>query len=186
MGDLTEALNRLSEFRVHPLGFHYLQDDFGDGFARRIHVWIECGLDVPEKDCHSHAYDIDSLIVIGTLHSELYHFVEKDGGAEVEFRVGYDAGKSMLTPTGRRGALDPIASFETAAGSRYRLEAGIIHRATVIERPCVTVLRTRHSGVPIFAYGDGGGERPFSRGNVEALERDSIANALKRASACRA
>jgi hypothetical protein len=178
---LADGLERLHEFRVHPLGFYYLQNDLGDGIVHRLHVWTEQGLNAPDKDRHSHAYDIESKVVIGAIRSEVFDFRETPEGLDVEFLVGYDGTKSTLAATGRRGVLVPVVAFETSATCRYRLEAGVVHRVTVMQRPCVTIFSTRDRGLPIHSYGDGESERPFSRNNVSVEERGAIAVALRQA-----
>ncbi len=153
MKELAEAAQRASDFRLHPLGFFYLQDAVGQWRTRRVHVWLPGGPDRPENDRHQHSFDIESLVVAGRMRSELFRFEEDTEGPEAEYAVSYDGQESTLTPSGRRGRLLPIASFETAAGASYRLEAGVIHRVVVIARPCVSVVRALERRVPIFSYG---------------------------------
>lgn len=50
MKELVEAAQRASDFRLHPLGFFYLQDAVGEGRTRRVHVWLTDGPDRPEND----------------------------------------------------------------------------------------------------------------------------------------
>lgn len=160
--DLSEVARRVAEFRLHPLGFFYLLDDVGQGVTRRVHVWLPDRTSRVDNDCHQHSFDIESLVVVGKMHSDLYRFRVTSDGSELEFAVNYEAGKSMLQPTGRRGVLDLIASFETGTGDRYQLAAGVVHRVLVKERPCVSILTTSERKIPIYSYGVAN-EQPFVR-----------------------
>lgn len=153
MKELAEAAQRASEFRLHPLGFFYLLVPTGEGRTRRVHVWLPGGPGRPENDRHQHSFDIESVMFAGRMCSELFRFVEEGGGPEVEYAVTYQGKASILSPSGRRGRLLPIASFETIAGATYRLEAGVIHRVAVTERPCITLVQTLERHIPIFSYG---------------------------------
>lgn len=183
MKELVEAAQGASDFRLHPLGFFYLQDAVVEGRTRRVHVWLPDGPDRPENDRHQHSFDIESLVVAGRMRSELFRFEEEADGPEAEYAVTYDAQESILTPSGRRGRLLPIASFETAAGASYRLEAGVIHRVAVIARPCITVVRTLERRVPIFSYGHEDEEafdrRLCTEGEAEQIRRYLVAERLQ-------
>lgn len=178
MKELAEAAQRASDFRLHPLGFFYLQDAVGEGRTRRVHVWLPDGPDRPENDRHQHSFDIESIVIAGRMHSELFRFEEEAEGAEAEYAVTYDGQESILTPSGRRGQFLPIASFETAAGASYRLEAGVIHRVVVIARPCITVVRIFERRIPIFSYGHEDEEafdrRLCTRGEAEQIRRELV------------
>lgn len=178
MTELVEAARRAREFRLHPLGFFYLQDPTGEGRTRRVHVWLPDGPDRPENDRHQHSFDIESFVVAGRMRSELFQFEELAGGADAEYAVIYDGQESILKPSGRTGKLIPIALFETAAGSGYRLEAGVIHRVAVMQRPCISVVRTLERRIPIFSYGHED-EPPFDRrlctvGEAELIQRHLV------------
>lgn len=179
MMDAAVAAARAVEFRAHPLGFYYLQDSIGEGISHRVHVWLPDGPDRPENDRHQHSFDIHSAIRLGRMRSELFRFVEMSGGEETEFLVAYGKADSALSPTGRSGRLETMAMFESSAGDRYFLEAGTIHRVAVIDRPCVTFLRTVERGAPIFSYGSDEKEAPFDRRLVSSTERERIAALLK-------
>ena len=179
MRELVNAVRRVEEFRLHPLGFFYLQDKVGEGITQRVHVWLPEGPDRLENDCHSHSYDIESLVVVGKMHSELFRFKQTANGTEMEFAVSYKSGKSILQPTGKRGELDMVASFETRASARYLLKAGVIHRVTVSEVPCVTVLTTSERRAIIYSYGVSDDEQPFPRRVVEQEEVHRIRDTLE-------
>lgn len=172
--ELIEAARRVGEFRLHPLGFFYLQDELGDGLRRRIHVWLPDAGDRPDNDRHQHSFDIESLVVTGKMQSEVYRFRQTEEGSELEFEVVYDTDKSSLRPTGRRGELDTVASFETGAGHRYKLAAGVVHRVIVTEVPCITILTVIERGEPIYSYGFTE-EQPFVRRAPDANEAFRIA-----------
>lgn len=153
MKELVKAAERAREFRLHPLGFFYLQDGVGKGRTRRFHVWLPDGPDRPENDRHQHSFDIESLVVAGRMRSELFRFEEEADGPEAEYAVIYEGQESILTPSGRRGRLHSIASFETSLGAAYKLGAGVIHRVSVTAKPCITMVQTLEQRIPIFSYG---------------------------------
>jgi hypothetical protein len=177
MKELIAAAQRVDSFRLHPLGFFYLQDVRGVESAQRVHVWLPNGPEGLVNDLHQHSFDIESLVVTGRMRSELFRFRETTEGGKTEFAVSYEVGKSLVRPTGRRGMLDALASFETIAGARYRLEAGVIHRVIVDVRPCVSVLTTTERGAPIYSYGVAK-EDPFLRRAPQPEEAHSIAAVL--------
>lgn len=181
MTKLAAAIARAKEFRLHPLGFFYLLDSLDERSARRIHVWTDEGTDRPENDRHQHSFDIHSMIVAGRMRSELFRFVETPDGEQDEFTVSYKDGRSILSPTGRKGNLELISTFESSAGNSYFLQAGVIHRVAVMDRPCVTVLSTVECGIPIYSYGSDAAEPPFERRHVNEAEAAEIVRTLQTA-----
>lgn len=179
MNSIISALERVGEFRVHPLGFFYLLETKGRDVTQRVHVWPAWSVDRPENDRHQHSFDIDSMVYAGRIRSQIFNFDETNNGAEREFRVSYEDGRSSLLPTGRRGVLESICVFESSAGSRYFLKAGIIHEVTVLERPCVTVLKAQETGIKIYSYGKYIEEPPFERRIVNQKESDEIVRVLE-------
>lgn len=153
MNVLIKAAEQAHTFRLHPLGFFYLQEGVAEGLMQRIHIWLPNFPDRPENSCHQHSYDIESLVVAGRMRSDVFSFKDEEGGPDLEFAVSYEGKTSIQSPSGRRGHLLPITSFETIAGASYRLEAGAIHRVEVVERPCITLLQTQERNIPIFTYG---------------------------------
>jgi hypothetical protein len=115
------------------------------------------------------------------MRSELFRFVEMPEGDEREFMVVYGKAESTLSPTGRLGKLHMATMFESSAGDSYFLQAGIIHRVGVVERPCVTFLKTVERGAPILSYGKETREAPFDRRQVTSGEREQIATVLRAA-----
>ena len=178
---LTEAISRSAEFRLHPLGFFYLQDKLTLAMSRRIHVWLKATNAKMENDVHQHSYNIDSLAIAGKIRNDLLHYKETAEGMAFEFQVVYEGERSILRNTGRRGNLVPMASFETAEGTRYQLEAGVIHRVTVEEVPCATVLTTIEQGFPIYSYGPADSPQPFTRRMAKSREARDIAMVLAKA-----
>jgi hypothetical protein len=153
MNALIKAASQAHAFRLHPLGFFYLQEGLAEGLVQRIHIWLPNCPHRPENSCHQHSYDIESLVVAGRMRSDVFSFKVEEGGPDVEFAVSYEGKTSIQLPSGRRGHLLPITSFETVAGASYRLEAGVIHRVEVVERPCITLVQTQERHIPIFTYG---------------------------------
>lgn len=182
MRELADAIERKQEFRIHPLGFYFLQDYISSTkrATRRIHVWLSNGPNRPANDQHTHAFDLESLVVTGTLRNELFQFKENKHGSTTEFKVSYRSSESTLNPTGRRGNLEQLASFITLPGSRYQLKAGVIHRAVTLDLPCVSVLSTHLCEDPIiYSYGTSAEDRPFLRRFVDHDEASKIACILE-------
>ena len=179
MNEAPSVIERAAEFRLHPLGFFYLLDRHLDGNLQRFHVWTAEGEDRHENECHQHSFDIHSVILLGRMRSELFSFVETSGGQEQEFKVLYKNGKSTLLPTGRAGVLEALSTFESSTGNRYFLRAGVIHRVTIVEWPCVTALQTIDRGISIFSYGGNADESPFDRRLVTEAEADEIIRVLE-------
>lgn len=182
---VDHALSRIREFRLHPLGFFYLRSDAADGSSSRFHIWPSKEFGVPENECHQHTFDIRSSILVGRMKSELFIFKPMDGGQEKEFAVEYVDAKSWLRPTGRSGILECICEFDSETGTSYFLQAGVIHRVSVIQRPCVTALETLDRGIAIFSYGQDATEVPFDRRLVREPEIDEIGTILRALSAPR-
>jgi hypothetical protein len=180
MTDVRHAISRVLEFRLHPLGFYYLEDKLGGGGGQRIHVWLSEGPDGAENDKHQHTFDIASTIVEGCIRSELFQFLERTDGSEREFSVIYGEGHSTLSFTGRLGVVQLLCSFESVKGSGYFLKAGTIYRVVALERPCVTVLKTQERNIPIFAYGTEPNEAPFERRHVDAGEARQLSQVLSK------
>lgn len=173
------ALDRGAEFRLHPLGFFYLQDTAPPDTNWRIHVWLPGKYDHPELDKHQHSYDITSSIKMGRLKSEIFQFRSSADGTQREFAVSYEGDSSVLAPTGRYGQLELLSEFESAVGTSYHLRAGVIHRVLVLERPCVTTLLTRERGIGIYSYGEQLSEPPFARRLVDTAEARQIDEVLR-------
>jgi hypothetical protein len=173
---LKRALNTVSEFQRHPLGFFYLRTEACTARSVRVHVWVQGEDQLPENAFHTHSYDIYSNVIIGGMSTGIYEFTPHGDGNTFEFQVDYTTGGSKLAPTGRRGSLDQICRFSSISGSSYRLSAGRIHRVTVFEKPCVTVLETVERDKKVFSYGEDLREPEFEREyiderNIERIRR---------------
>ena len=175
---LEYAVGSTLRFRVHPLGFYFLVRQSETYTAQRVHVWLSPVNNASSNDIHVHSYDIESSVVLGTLHNELFEFEGDMRGAMLEFYVSYKDGWSSLELTGRRGTISSVATFDTKVGNRYYLRAGRIHRAFPTTIPSVTVLNTRERGLPIYSYGSGPPSGPFPRRYVEEAESNGIEVAL--------
>lgn len=175
------AIEQADKFRLHPLGFFYLAQNQGDDLNRRVHVWFpktERTVRHVGNVCHQHSFDIHSTIHMGCMRNEIFRFTERREGSQREFEISYSDELSSLSPTGRRGVLEMIASFESNAGKSYFLKAGVIHRVSVTDRPCISFLTPEERDIPIFSYGDDLEEPPFERRLVNYEERDEIIRLL--------
>jgi hypothetical protein len=137
---LLESIANINRFKKHPLGFYYLNSQsLAD---TRVHVWLSLFRnETIQNDRHLHSYDINSLILLGRMKNTLFSFIPRCAGEIQEFEVHYDQSKSRLVPTGRSGELIRISEFESLPDCSYWLDAGTIHRVSILERPCVTVVR---------------------------------------------
>ena len=181
MTELVEAAGRAEAFRLHPLGFFYLHHEIAQGVSRRVHVWLETSVAPRANDRHLHSYDIESIVVAGALFSELYQFNQHAGGTVFESVVSYGMDESVGRPTGKRGVLRRIVSFETSAGTSYWLKAGVIHRVAASVLPCVTMVTTSERGIPVFVYGPAEEKQPFVRRLATYSESCGIATVLEKA-----
>lgn len=175
------AIARIQEFRLHPLGFFYLRFDEGDGTSSRFHIWPTKEFGTPENECHQHRFDIRSTVLSGHMRSQLFNFESGPRGDQKEFAVEYDGTESVLRPTGRSGSLDRFCEFDSKDGDTYFLKAGVIHKVSVVRRPCVTTLQTFDRAIDIFSYGEDSAEAPFNRRRVvdaEIREVESILRSL--------
>ena len=175
---VANASHRSFDFRLHPLGFFYFQEKITSGTRHRVHVWLQETFDEMRNDTHSHSYTIESAVLAGKIRNDLFQFREDAEGNILEFQVMYEARKSIVRRTGKRGNLEKIASFDTPKDKRYHLEAGTIHRVTVEEFPCVTVLTTIEQGIPICSYGLVDDEKPFARRLARPQEVRKIGRVL--------
>jgi hypothetical protein len=175
--------NDAGRFRLHPLGFFYLLKEKG-GQLHRTHIWLrdENGCFKETNECHLHSFDIRSTIQIGCMKNELYSFKESPIGDEHEFAVSYQNEQSRLVPTGRRGILETLASFENDEGTNYFLAAGVIHKVSIIRRPCVTTLVTEERDIETMSYGSDLTEPPFERRMATESEQRIITEILLSAS----
>ena len=178
---LANEIEDFLEFKCHPLGFFVYQRSMGSGTNRRIHVWLDTPRSRigPENDCHQHSFDLSSKVIIGKLENEVLSFRESPLGKTLEFSVDYSTNHSELTPTGKRGALDLVCSFQSPVNSEYHLPAGVIHRTKMIILPCITVVTTVERKFPILSYGTNEKERPYLRRKVNHDEAREIETLLK-------
>jgi len=172
------AIARIEEFQLHPLGFYYLRADAENGVGSRFHVWPAKEVGIPENQCHQHTFDIRSTILTGQMRSEVFNFEPTMQGEEKEFAVEYTGGKSLLRATGRMGNLKRFCEFDSKAGDSYFLHAGVIHRVSIMARPCVTTLETVDRAIAIFSYGKDVAEAPFNRRIAEQSEIREIETIL--------
>jgi hypothetical protein len=182
MINFEDVINKIGEFRLHPLGFLYLIDKNALGLGYRVHVWVktqDTANQRVENAYHQHSFDMKSTILMGSLKNEIFQFVENPKGGEREFKTIYDDGRSILSPTGRTGFLETITSFESGAGDSYFLRAGVIHRASVTVKPCMTFLETEERNMPILCYGSDMAEQSFERRLVTPSEKHGITSLLK-------
>ncbi|MCU0885847.1 MAG: hypothetical protein MUC44_13065 [Beijerinckiaceae bacterium] len=131
--------------RRHPLGFIYATEAISDGTSLRYHIWPKAW-HVPEdqagSEIHDHIYELNSLVLGGVLRHETFEAVPKLDGAYELLEVTYSKDRSLPELTGTRVDLRSLTDEIHMAGTAYRLLPGIIHRASAVRTPAVTMVLT--------------------------------------------
>lgn len=170
-------LGSIKDFKVHPLGFYYFVLSSGK-VTSRLHVYTENVDFSMDNEWHTHEFDLNSKVLVGSLHNSIGQFILGGKKNLQEFVVKYQAESSILEATGNWGTICELVDFTSAAGQTYFIKAGTIHRVKNVETPCVTHVRMKHHGGEIFSYGFI--EAPFERRQVNALEILEISEILAR------
>lgn len=177
MNQIHKALERISEFQVHPLGFFYLKDQNEFGISQRVHVWHPSAPDSRENSIHQHSYEIVSTVLYGSIKNEIFVFSENESGNDIEYKISYENENSISKPTGRTGILSSVASFETIPFSSYTLTSGTLHRTATNNEICVTSVITTEKNAPILSYGNKN-EEYFARRRCTTGESEAISDIL--------
>lgn len=175
---IKEIIDRVSEFKIHPLGFYYLSYMDNDISSSRCHIWLN-NKNLPNyNDVHNHSYDLHSVVMMGKIKNNIYRFIEDIYGDIREFDIDYNNGNSCPKLTGRRGLLELEAEFEISCGSKYYLRYGQIHKATVTQYPCVTDVKLVKMDGNIYSYGNYTTEENFHRRQVDIYDCKLILDVL--------
>lgn len=130
----------------HPLGFLHFElpvtEAAPTGSRLRLHLWDE---QAPGEDqlgrFHDHAWGLRSLVVAGRLEDCLYDVEYRSDGSVQEVLVHYARGIERVQ-SGRSADLRLASTRLVEAGSRYEIDASIVHATTVLVRPTVTLVVT--------------------------------------------
>jgi hypothetical protein len=161
----------------HPLGFLVVSEPLGDGVFLRYHVW-PAGWAVPHGQesgqTHDHSYELNSLVVAGSLRQRTFDAVLDFRGGHDVLEVDYTPVGSALRRTGLRARLDEETDEIFATGTAYRLAPGTVHRVDAVGRPSATVvLAIPAAGAPaplVFVPSDQDVPGEFDRGPLDAGE----------------
>lgn len=177
---VSDALDRLDEFRVHPLGFWYLKIKISDLFMVRMHVWTEKNRSnsFVENDIHQHSFHLVSRVLLGNIDNRLFNFVPNQAGSEVEYKIQYSGLRTTINPTGRVGYLSKIAQFSSPAGTSYELDAGIPHEITITKHPCVTSVLMEEKSAKTLCYGNDDSEPAGFRRSLTPSETAKLVEVL--------
>jgi hypothetical protein len=136
----------------HPLGFLLVSEPLGGGACLRCHVW-PAGWAVPQGQesgqTHDHSYELNSLVLLGSLRQQTFDAEFDVGGDHDVLRVDYTADASEPRSSGLRARLVAETDEIFDAGTAYRLPAARVHRVDAVARPLATiVLAVPVSGAP--------------------------------------
>lgn len=135
---LTSAL-------VHPLGFFYLAVNVSASRSIRYHVWLDrasISEDQKAGEIHDHRYELNSLVLAGSLLHETFASSQKEGGGFSVFEIEYHESSSRAGT--HRGDVDltELSRNEHSTGEAYRLPPRTIHRAQPLTLPAATLVLT--------------------------------------------
>lgn len=141
--DFLRSEASLNLLRYHPLGF--IDCVLSDTSEERIqlHIWDQLlsARQDPPNICHSHGWQLRSLVLVGQIVDETYD-VRADPNGEYEiYEVRYSSGISISAsiehePVGiMLERSDPIS-----AGEDYEIESSVFHNTAVGRYPAVTLL----------------------------------------------
>jgi hypothetical protein len=129
--------------RRHPLGFFFLTEKINASLTLRYHVW-PVGWAIPHgqegSETHDHYYELNSLIIQGSLHQKTFKTIDDMCGTHDILEVDYATGSSSLRCTGSKTNLDVVTEDTFGVGTAYRLESGLPHYVEVKERPSATLV----------------------------------------------
>lgn len=103
------------------------------------------------KEIHDHVYELNSLVLAGSMQHETFGLTPTKGGRHEMFRVIYTHQGSGLCTTGQMVELQASTQHIYSAGMAYRLEAGVLHRVTPHMLPIATLVLTIRQDAPASA-----------------------------------
>jgi hypothetical protein len=141
LGRMKDLLD--SSTRLHPLGFFYAIEELDENVTLRYHLWPK-DWSVPRDqvggEIHDHIFELNSIILAGTLRHQTFDFLPSGQGEHEIVRVAYTQDGSQLARSGERGELKVVSDETYHPGTVYRVPAGTIHRADASETPAATLV----------------------------------------------
>jgi hypothetical protein len=127
----------------HPLGFFLISERIHDNFVLRYHIWTENWVIPVGQESgriHDHCYELNSLVIAGSLNQRTFNVHVSNNGAHDIFEVHYRTMNSGLFPTGLRAHIELEYDETFDVGTAYRLPAGVIHCADPLKAPTATLV----------------------------------------------
>jgi hypothetical protein len=125
-----------SKFKRHPLGFlHSTLADRAD-VALRLHIW-KPGMRLvqePAWSIHTHIFDLQSLVLIGSLKNIIYSWTADNVSPQFRmYETSYRNGASVITATRKLGKLQLESTSDVSTGLQYFVARGQFHQTDVPE-----------------------------------------------------
>jgi len=182
---LDRVNSTLGSARRHPLGFLVIAEKIDSSLTLRYHVWPP-GWSVPSdqigSELHDHTYELNSLVIAGSIRQRTYRVTLDNSGNHNVFEVAYSDGSSTLVSTGQRARLETETDEVFVSGIAYRLLPGIPHYVEAIKRPCATIVLTVQSERPaaptVFIPLDASAPGQFLRGLLNENEMEAVRTTL--------
>lgn len=130
---------RKNHIHLHSFGLGFLQLKLND--SQRMHFWHP-GFKREREEVHDHRYNFTSTILFGSMHQEIYSFVnygyESIKGRSEMVEVTCEEGSEGEDRLIAWGDLVPEFEGTLVAGTKYKLMADTFHRIDADH--CVTFL----------------------------------------------
>lgn len=170
---------------VHPLGFFHARRVLDDKRQLRFHVWPDGWRIPPDQvaaEIHDHIFDLNSLILRGTMRNETFDAWRNSPHTHRLVRVRYGGTASAVDGPEEPIKLSVVNDERHEASRIYRLPAGTLHRAAPALTPTITVVlattgdqeRSPRVAVELGASLPG----PFERRPLNPNEQAKLAAAL--------
>jgi hypothetical protein len=132
---LLELLTQ-SRLKRHPLGFLHSTLMDNSNAALRLHIW-KPGMRVIQEPAwliHTHVFDLQSLVLIGSLKNVIYRWTPDTRSPEFRiYETSYRDRTSFIKATDRVGRIKLESSSEIRTGRQYSVAYGQFHQTEVQE-----------------------------------------------------
>jgi hypothetical protein len=133
-------------FMWHPLGFAHAKIWSEGQSTLRIHLWPLQNRrpQDPLWPIHTHVFNLESLVLAGTVHNKLYEVQSCDMGGSQLYRVQYRDAGSVLLATGLFAEAFETQGQKAGPGEIYGVPADMFHSSSVEDHAfAATLVRTR-------------------------------------------
>jgi hypothetical protein len=140
-----------SEGRRHPLGFLVVSQPLDEGVVLRYHLWPSGWaprLEQESGQTHDHSYELNSVIVAGSLRQRTFRAALDITGTHDVLEVEYRPEGSALRRSGLRARLIEEVDETFGEGTAYRLPPGTVHRVDAVGRPAATLVLAIPASTP--------------------------------------